>query len=75
MGWSHLLCFAYVVCSYKTYSNISYHFIKLCLLSTYDRSGLNWGVYNLHDFFPQMEHFLTDMSNRIEHQKLNQVAV
>ena len=25
-------------------------------------------------FLRQVEHFLTDMSNRVEHQKLNQVA-
>ena len=46
----------------------SYHFIKLYLLSTYDRSGLNWAGCNLLGFFRQMEHFLIDMSYRIEHQ-------
>ena len=47
-----------MVCSYKTYSNIFLLFIKLYLLSTYDRSGLNWAGCNLLGFLPQMEHFL-----------------
>ena len=29
---------------------------------------------DLQPFLRQMEHFLTDMSNRVEHQKLNQVT-
>ena len=29
----------------------------------------------LHGFPRQMEHFLTDMSNRLEHQKRNQTAI
>ena len=29
---------------------------------------------SLHGFSRQMEHFLTDMSNRVEHQKLNQTT-
>ena len=31
-------------------------------------------LYGLHGFLRQMEHFLTEMSNRVEHQKLNQVT-
>ena len=34
-----------------------------------------WIFYPLQPFRRQMEHFLTDMSNRVEHQKQNQPAI
>ena len=44
--------------------------LGLCLV----RSILADSFPSLQPFLRQMEHFLTDMSNRVEHQKLNQVT-
>ena len=35
---------------------------------------VRWWLHGLHGFPRQMRHFLTDMSNRVEHQKRNQTA-
>ena len=35
---------------------------------------VNFQYEGVHGFLRQMEHFLSDMSNRVEHQKLNQTT-
>ena len=38
------------------------------------KSAPSNGVNRVHGFLRQMRHFLTDMSNRVKHRKLNQTT-